>query len=61
MYEAKTIRLCKNCIGAIKSRGEMVYIGNEVDYDLFEDEHGTEADCEWCEEVGGELYECIFL
>jgi len=51
----KTIYLCKNCIDAIKSRGEKVFVGDEA----FEEPDGS-MKCEWCEEEGMTLYECLF-
>ena len=52
MYEAKTIRLCGYCIMALRSRGEMIYVGEESE---------TETECEWCNEDDDVTYECIFL
>lgn len=46
--------LCKNCIDAIKTRGELIYVGPLVS-DIDEDE----LICEWCEEPDT-LYECKF-
>ena len=62
--------LCRNCIDAIKSRGEKVFVGNmicqDIDYDEEKDEWYQTYDedepilkCDWCGEVDAELYECI--
>ena len=48
--------LCKHCIAAIKSRGEKLYVGDEIDVDCWEDE---KPKCEWCDEEDTILYECI--
>lgn len=46
--------LCRYCIDAIKSRGEIVYVGSEyTDY-----EPDEEVKCEWCEEEDT-VYDCI--
>ena len=51
------ICLCSNCIDAIKSRGEKIFVGDSMYFDL--DDVGT---CEWCEEEyeASELYDCRF-
>ena len=46
--------LCEQCINAIKSRGEIVYVGSE--YTDFEPDE--EVKCEWCDEVDT-VYDCI--
>ena len=48
--------LCRNCIDAIKSRGEKIYVGDIVNGYDFKDEP---TKCEWCNEEDVELYECI--
>ena len=48
--------LCKNCIDAIKSRGENVWVGKRIDFDDGEEEQK----CEWCEEEDTPLYDCRF-
>ena len=46
--------LCKRCIDAIKSRGDIIYVGREyTDY-----EPDEEPKCEWCEEPDT-VYDCI--
>lgn len=46
--------LCKHCIEAIRSRGEKVFVGEEIDMD-----ECPLARCEWCEdEDAGTLYNC---
>lgn len=51
------ICLCKNCIAAIRSRGEKVMVGELLsDYD----EDDKPRKCEWCEEEGMEMYECAW-
>lgn len=52
------ICLCRNCIDAIKSRGEPVYVGEAYCDD--EDENGNPLKCEWCEENDVELFDCMF-
>ena len=50
------IYLCEHCIGAIRSRGEKVFVGEMLsDFELDEG-----SKCEWCEEEKTELYECHF-
>jgi len=55
------VKLCKHCIEAIRSRGETVYVGNQLPFwsgAVDPDErYGT---CEWCEEETDELWECEF-
>ena len=51
MFE--TIRLCEHCIAAIRSRGEKVFVGEELPDDV-------PMICEWCEEEDVVLYECHF-
>jgi hypothetical protein len=47
--------LCKQCIAAICSRGETIYVGSEfTDY-----EPDEEPVCEWCEEPAI-VYDCRF-
>lgn len=46
--------LCRRCIEAIKSRGEIVYVGSEYT----DSEPDEEVKCEWCEEVDT-VYDCI--
>lgn len=48
--------LCKNCIDAIKSRGEKIFVGDVVNGFDYEDEP---TKCEWCDEEDVELYECV--
>ena len=57
--------LCKRCIDAIKSRGEIVYVGPMVERELDTDCKGRwwisdDLKCEWCEENDDELYDCHF-
>ncbi|MCR5453187.1 MAG: hypothetical protein K6F00_11225 [Lachnospiraceae bacterium] len=57
--------LCKNCIAYLKSRGEKLWVGPEVERELDWNEEGhlNPIDglvCEWCEEEDDELYECHF-
>ena len=47
--------LCKNCIDAIKTRGEPIYVGPLVS-DMDDEENLV---CEWCAEPDT-LYDCIF-
>lgn len=50
--------LCKNCIDAIKSRGEIIYVGPLV-FSVDNMAYGEpEQKCSWCEEVD-DLYDCI--
>ena len=50
------ILLCEHCIGAIRSRGEKVFVAGEF-WDFDEED---EVACEWCGEDGKTLYECAF-
>ena len=61
--------LCKNCIAAIKSRGEKIFVGECISQDIeYDEEKGIwfqiyDEDeeilkCNWCEEENSELYEC---
>ena len=51
------MKLCKRCIEAIKSRGEIVYVGPQV-FDIDDIDYGEEKQkCDWCEEVD-DLYDC---
>lgn len=59
------IRLCDHCIEAIRSRGEKVYVGPEIERDEDVDEEGRwyvsdDLTCEWCEEKVDELFDCHF-
>lgn len=47
--------LCRHCIDAIRSRGEVVFVG-PLAMDIDEAEE-TETCCEWCGEID-DLYEC---
>ena len=62
------VLLCKDCIMAIQSRGEDVYVGRLVERWEYEDE-GNEFKCEFCgddwfygdeHEEDDELYECVW-
>lgn len=53
-------KICWSCIVAIKSHGESIFIGDEVDYDEYVCTHGNEAVCDWCADDGVELREVIF-
>ena len=57
----KKINLCTWCINGIRSHGEKVYVGDEIDYDEYFETHGKEAVCEWCNEAEVEIHECIFV
>lgn len=48
--------LCTKCIQAIRSRGEKIYVGDEIslEYEVFADEPQV---CDWCGEEASELYE----
>lgn len=48
------MKLCRRCIDAIKSRGEIVYVGPQV---FSVDDGEEEEKCDWCEEVD-DLYDC---
>lgn len=52
-------KLCPRCIDAIRSRGEKVFVGTEIDYDEYRETHGEEATCDWCGEEDVELREVI--
>lgn len=49
------ITLCEHCIEEIKSRGEIVYVGNRIDEDC-----DTALICEWCDDESIELFDCHF-
>lgn len=50
--------LCRNCIDAIKSRGEPVFVGPLV-FSADDVEYGEDEErCSWCGEVD-DLYECM--
>lgn len=51
----ETIHLCKNCISAIRSRGESVFVGSESESENLD---GT-CTCEFCDETDI-TYDCIF-
>lgn len=53
----ETVKLCRHCIDAIKSRGETVFVGDIVPDEIETDELKI---CEWCEEEYIELFECMF-
>lgn len=57
--------LCEQCITAIKSRGEKVWVGPTVERDEDLDDDGNwiisdDLKCEWCGETDDELYDCKF-
>lgn len=56
------MKLCKRCIDAIKSRGEIVYVGPPVERDMeYIGKDWVISDglkCEWCEEDDDELFDC---
>ena len=54
--EPKTVCLCKNCIDAILSRGEKVFVGNEIE----PEEPEQTLKCIWCEENDMPVYECVW-
>lgn len=59
------IMLCEHCIAAIRSRGEKVWVGEEIERDEDIDDEGNwfisdDLKCEWCEEQMDELYDCHF-
>ena len=59
------IRLCECCIEAIRSRGEKVYVGPEIERDEDIDAEGNwyvsdDLTCEWCEEKDDVLFDCHF-
>lgn len=51
--------MCSNCISAIKSRGEQVFVGKTMEFNMEPDETRK---CDFCEEEfdGSELYSCIW-
>ena len=50
--------LCQNCIDAIRSRGEPIYVGPLV-FSADDIEYGEEEQkCSWCDEID-DLYECL--
>lgn len=51
----KKMILCENCIEAIRSRGEKLFVGDPV-------EKTEETICEWCDDddEDTELFEVIF-
>lgn len=54
--QRETWRLCWHCIQAIRSRGEPLFVGEEV----YEDEDDpTTYTCEWCEDEFVTVYECL--
>lgn len=62
-YEKRTKEkryLCDRCIQAIRSRGEKMFVGEQVglEYEVFADEPQM---CDWCGEEASELYEVIFV
>ena len=56
------MKLCKNCIETIKSRGEIVYVGPLVERDIEmigKDWYISDGmTCDWCEEEVEDLYDC---
>ena len=59
--------LCEHCIEAIRSRGEKIYVGEEIEQFIDYNEEKEEwiskdgepiLECEWCEEVDPTLYKC---
>ncbi len=56
----KKIILCTWCINGLRSHGEKVFVGDEIDYDEYYDEHGCTR-CEFCgeEDSDEQLYECM--
>lgn len=59
------ILLCEHCIEAIRSRGEKVWVGGEVERDEDVDDDGNwyvcdDLKCGWCGETNDELYDCHF-
>ena len=66
-YTMSKVLLCMDCIEAIRSRGERVFVGDEVErWDL---ENPDDFKCGWCGDdylMGDEpqdddvLYECVW-
>ena len=50
------MQLCQRCIDAIKSRGEIVYVGPK--FRDYEPEDEDNIRCEWCDEPNT-LFDCI--
>lgn len=50
----ETTRLCKNCISAIRTRGESVFVGSESESENLD---GTNI-CKFCDETDI-TYDCI--
>lgn len=62
------VLLCEDCINAILSRGEKVFVGSAVERCEYEDE-GKEFKCGWCGDdwmwdeephEDDELFECMW-
>ena len=51
--------ICSNCISAIKSRGEKIFVGSLVDPDEYFEENGEPLRCEWCDEEDVDVYETL--
>lgn len=51
--------LCRNCIAALQSRGEKVFVGSQVDPDEYFEEKGEYLHCEWCDEEDVDIYETL--
>ena len=51
--------LCMNCINAIKSRGEKIFVGSVIDPDEYLEENGETLHCEWCDEEEVDVYETL--
>ena len=59
------IKLCQQCIAAIKSRGETVYVGPEIEREEDIDEEGRwfvsdDLTGEWGGNEDDELFDCHF-
>ena len=56
------MKLCEHCIEAIKSRGEIVYVGPLVERDMEmigKDWYISDGmTCDWCGEEVEDLYDC---
>lgn len=61
------MHICKYCIDALRSRGEKIYIGEEIsqdiDFDVTNDKWISLYDepilkCDFCGEIDSLLYEC---